>query len=81
MAAGKPIIGAIDGETARVIAEADCGYCGKAENARALVENIIAFVNCDQKIRMGNNARKYYGEMFEKRLFMDKLLDSMEAIM
>lgn len=74
MAVGKPIIGAIDGETKEVIEDAQCGYCGKAEDAGELAENIRKFVKEDtDRIGMGQNARKYYEENFEEKLFMDKL--------
>ena len=74
MAVGKPIIGAIDGETKTVIEDAQCGFCGKAEDAEALAENIKRFIkeNTDRVI-MGENARKYYEENFMEKLFMDKL--------
>ena len=73
MAVGKPIIGAIDGETKTVIEVAQCGFCGGAENVIDLVQNIRKFISCNNKITMGENARKYYEKNFEKKSFMDKL--------
>lgn len=73
MAAGKPIIGAIDGETRVVIAEAKCGFCGKADDETELAENIKKFIGSDNILEMGKNARRYYEENFDKMLFMDKL--------
>lgn len=73
MAAGKPIIGAIDGETKSVIEEAKCGFCGKSEDAFELAENIKTFIGDVDRVAMGQNARKYYEENFEEKLFMDKL--------
>ena len=35
MAAGKPVIGAIDGETPKVIEEAGCGFCSPSVSLRA----------------------------------------------
>lgn len=72
MAAGKPIVGAIDGETAYVIADADCGICTEAENAEALADSVRKMVCMDIGL-MGNNARKYYESHFEKTSFLDKL--------
>lgn len=72
MAAGKPIIGAVDGETAQVIAEAECGYCGPAEDADRLAENILKFAQAD-KSQMGQNARHYYETRFNKQGFIDTL--------
>ncbi|WP_243110333.1 sugar transferase [Ruminococcus sp. AM42-11] len=73
MAVGKPIIGSIDGETRKVIDDAKCGFCGEAENAEQLAENIKKFINVADKNIMGQNARKYYEENFEEKLFMDML--------
>lgn len=72
MAAGKPIIGAIDGETALVIQSAKCGLCGNAGDVQELVSNVQKFIDLD-KVNFSQNARKYYDEHFEKKLFMDKL--------
>ena len=73
MAVGKPIIGAIDGETKKVIEDAKCGYCGKAEDAKALSENIKQFIKNPEKGLMGENARAYYEQHFEQGKFMDQL--------
>lgn len=75
MAAGRPIIGAIDGEAKMVIKAAECGYCGDADDARMLAENIRKFMRGSYTNRkaMGENARKYYEDTFQKALFMDKL--------
>lgn len=72
MAAGKPIIGAINGETAIVIADAECGLCGAAEDADELAANVRTFIQMDS-IQMGENARSYYDEHFQKQMFVDRL--------
>lgn len=72
MAAGKPIIGAIDGETRLVVAEAGCGICSEAEDAEALAESVRKFVKMDRE-QLGKNARTYYDEHFEKQMFIDRL--------
>ena len=73
MAAGKPVIGAIDGETEQVIREADCGFCGPAEDDAALAENIRRFLCSADKRRMGENARAFYLAHFDREQFMDRL--------
>lgn len=73
MAAGKPIIGAVDGETAEVIREAKCGFCGPAEDAEALVNSIMMFVQSSEREQMGQNAWAYYERHFQKRDFLDNL--------
>lgn len=72
MAAGKPIIGAIDGETQFVIADAQCGICTSAENAKALAESVRKFIGMDQEL-LGNNSRSYYDGHFEKQEFIQRL--------
>ncbi len=73
MAAGKPIIGAIGGETAKVVSDAGCGYCGEPENPDELALNILRFINDPDRELMGKRARQYYKNNFDKKLFIDKL--------
>lgn len=74
MAVGKPIIGAIDGETKVIIEDARCGFCGKADNAEELADNIKRFISKEtDRVNMGQNARRYYEKNFQEKLFMDKL--------
>ena len=73
MAVGKPIIGAIDGETKVIIEEAKCGFCGSADDVGELADNIKRFILSEDKTVMGRNARKYYEKNFEKKNFMNKL--------
>ena len=73
MAAGKPIIGSANGETAIVIKEANCGFCAKAEDAQGLADVVRNFIACKNKEQLGTNARKYYLDHFSKKKFMDKL--------
>ena len=80
MAVGKPIIGAIDGETKRVINDAECGFCGNADDAIELVNNIKKFIETRDRSVMGKKARKYYEENFEVKIFMDKMEQNFERL-
>lgn len=73
MAVGKPIIGAIDGEAASVIDQAQCGFCGKAGDVDQFINNIYSFINYDNRKSLGENARAFYESYFEKTKFMDTL--------
>lgn len=73
MSAGKPIIGAIDGETKKIIEDAACGYCGESENVEQLVENVKKFIESGDKTVMSENARKYYNENFARDGFFKEL--------
>ena len=74
LAAGKPIIGAVDGETRRVIEEANCGYCGNSENVEQLAENVRKFITNENKSILAENARKYYVEHFAKDKFFEEIM-------
>lgn len=78
MAAGKPIIGAIDGETALVIQEAGCGICGPAQDAQALVQNVKWFMGEDHA-RLGENARQYSQRNYTKEAYIENLLQALSA--
>ena len=79
MAAGKPIIGAIDGEASSVIQKAECGFCGESEDATALAENVRKFCGMTRECmeKLGQNARAFYERNFEKK----KILDKLEAVL
>lgn len=77
MAAGKPIIGAIDGETPRVVSEAACGFCGPAEDPEALAQNIRTFMKADI-LSFGENAKHYYRNHFDRNRFVKALEDHLE---
>lgn len=72
LAAGKPVIGAIDGEAAAVIEAADCGFCAPAGDAEALADCARRFVDAD-RASMGRNARIFYEAHFDKERFLDTL--------
>lgn len=73
MAAGKPIIGAINGETRRVISEADCGLSCEAEDYKTLADLIKRFCDSNEKEQMATNAQKFYLDNYSKDKFMSIL--------
>lgn len=76
LAAGKPVAGAIDGETAAVVADANCGVCVAAEDANALAEALVSLASAPERlVEYGANARRYYEAYFQKDAFLRKLTD------
>lgn len=71
MAAGKPVVGAIGGETARVVNEdAACGMCCAPEDAKGLADIMLRIAEDDaRRVQFGENARRYYQEYFRKEQF------------
>lgn len=73
MAAGKPIVASLNGEAARIIEEAECGFVASAEDVDGLVSCIEKLICADREI-LGKNSRKYYDRYFRKEDFIAKLL-------
>lgn len=73
MAAGKPIIGAANGEISHVIEEAACGFCANAEDPQGLADAVLKFLQYPDKFQLGYNARAYYERNFSRQKFMDRL--------
>ena len=80
MAAGKVVIGAINGETKDVIDEAKCGFCGKADDAEELAQNVRNFIEFKDKDELERNSYRYYLDNFEKEKFVNKLVSELDKL-
>ena len=81
LCAGKPVVGAVDGEAANVIAAAGCGLCGPAEDAGALAGNICVMAEDPEKLaQWGRQGRAYYQQHFRKKAFMDQLEQTLQRL-
>lgn len=70
MAAGKPIIGAINGETRRIIKEAECGLSCDAEDYKGLANLILKFIENEENEKMAINSRNFYLNNYSKEKFL-----------
>lgn len=77
MAAGKPIIAAIDGEASLILKEAKCGLLCNAEDYKCLADLFLKFKTLDAN-QMSLNAQSYYFNNFRKEIFFERLLKYME---
>jgi glycosyltransferase involved in cell wall biosynthesis len=73
MAAGKPIVGAIDGDASKIIRNASCGYCVNSGDSVGLANIMIKIMNSNNLDAMGNNARRYYKDHFTLEINIDSL--------
>lgn len=80
MATGKPIIGAINGETRRVIETSKSGLCCNAEDHTSLASLILKFCNCNKKEEMGLNAQDFYDEHYSKDKFIFNLENALREL-
>lgn len=75
MASGKPILSMLDGEGARVIDEANCGYTSKSGDYYNLAESIIRMLELTQNERkqLGLNATIYSHQEFDRNRLITRL--------
>lgn len=75
MAAGKPIIGAISGDTKTIVEEAKCGFVSPEQDVEQLAKNIYKFsmLSIEEQKELGKQARCYYEKHFSKEQFMFEL--------
>lgn len=77
LAAGKPILGMLNGEGARVIAESGGGLAAPAGDSKALAANVRALmaISREQRAGMGRSGQEYCRREFDR----DGLLAAFEA--
>jgi glycosyltransferase involved in cell wall biosynthesis len=77
LAAGRPVLGSIDGEAARVIAASEAGFVSRAGDAEGLAANVARMqrMSLEERRRMGESGRAYYLRHFDR----ERCLDLMEA--
>ncbi|UWQ95898.1 glycosyltransferase family 4 protein [Rhodobacteraceae bacterium M385] len=77
MACGKPIVGSLSGEGARIIAQSGAGICAPAQSPEALVSAITQMVDASPQTRqrMAQAGRDF----FEKTYAADKVYDNLQT--
>lgn len=82
MAAGRPIVAAIGGETERVVTDARCGMCCRAEDAEGLSDavRLLAQLSPEQRAEMGARGREYCAAHFSKNRFIETLERELEQL-
>ena len=82
MASGKPIVGAIGGESQRVIEEAQCGLCCSAEDSRGLADICARMTELPESDRadMGKRALSYFESNYTKERFFSLLEAELEKL-
>jgi len=75
LASGKPILGMVNGEAARVIDESGAGLSCQSGDATALAEitRRLATVDVDQREKMGTSGREYYLKNYSKPTLLARL--------
>lgn len=82
LAAGRPIIAALDGEGANVVAEAGAGVTCPAEDAAALAAAVRKLKSLSQAELddMGRRGHEYYARHFEPGMLAARLMSRFESL-
>lgn len=82
LAAGKPVIAALDGEGARIVLAAGAGVACPAEDAAALaaaVRSLMA-MPASARAQMAESGQRYYAQNFEPGLLAQRLVARLAAL-
>lgn len=76
LAVGRPIVGCLNGEGARMIEEAGAGLTVPAEDAPGLARAVLALYRMTPEVRekMGESGRFYYRQNFDHEDLVDRLV-------
>lgn len=82
LACARPIVGALDGEGARVVHEAGAGIVVPAGNPDALAQAVAALHRMPETERraMGERGRRYFEQHFDRELLLGELERRMEEL-
>jgi glycosyltransferase involved in cell wall biosynthesis len=81
MAAGRPIIAALNGEGARIVRESGCGLAVPAEDAGALASAILALRDMDpvERQAMGDAGHAWYQTHYREDILVENLLGYLKS--
>lgn len=76
LAAGRPIVAALNGEGARLVEEAGAGVACAAEDAKGLADAVMRLYSMSgaERAALGDAGRRYFMEHFESGKLTDQLL-------
>ena len=82
LAAGRPILAALDGEGARIVTEAGAGMACAAQDATALSKTVLQLKSLPraQLEELGAAGRTYYSRHFDPEVLTRRLLDCLRTM-
>ncbi|MGO0790244.1 glycosyltransferase family 4 protein [Herbaspirillum seropedicae] len=82
MAVGRPILASLNGEGARVVAEAEAGLAVPAGDPDRLVDAVLEVFNMssEQRAAMGASGRRYFMQHFEHEQLVKRMLHHFETL-
>ena len=82
LSAKKPIISSSNGESARLVIEANAGIACPAENNDALAQAVLKLfgMTSDELVQLGSNAYAYFKKNFQLKTQVDELLHHLRSV-
>lgn len=82
LAVGRPIIACLNGEGARIIAQAEAGISCPAEDAPALAQALKSLyqMSDDDRARLGRNGQRYFEQHFDSNMLTQILIGHFEKL-
>ena len=82
MAAGRPILACLNGEGARLVAEAQAGLSVPAQDAKALAAAVLQLYRmpAGDRMQLGANGRRYFKAHFDHDKLVDELMAHLRAM-
>lgn len=81
LACGRPVIGALNGEGAKVIDGSGAGFSVASDDSQDLARAVLRMsrLNAAERDEMGQAALRYYQKNFDRNMLVQQLEDWMEA--
>ena len=75
LACGKPVIAALDGEGAKIIADSGAGWACAAEDSDAFSQAVLKMsqISGPERERMGSKGKAYYEAHFGREMLLDRV--------
>jgi len=82
LAVGKPVIACLNGEGARIVAEAKAGIAVRAEDGEGLANAIVKLyeMSAPEREQMGVNGRAYFKQHFDEDMLTTELIKHFEKL-
>lgn len=81
MAAGKPVLAAINGSAKEIIKDSECGISVEAGDYRALAMAMIKMIDEKEKlVSYGKNGREYFLKNFTKERYINNTVNILDSL-
>jgi glycosyltransferase involved in cell wall biosynthesis len=82
LAAGRPVLGSIDGEAARVIEASGAGFSARAGDAEGLAANVMRLMRMapEDRAQLGVRGREYCARHFGRGVCLDRVEEALARL-